>query len=180
MENLSIIASFDTTPRRLRIDPSWGRSVCTQHKILGSPRLAPRVCTARVSSSNQSAVLSQCTIVMHAADAPRSISTGKLRHLQETTVTKSDENMRQEGRNTKECTYNAVTSCTANMFQEHVGHVYAQRNKCSRRVKQYHAITRKVEALPLLLAKLPRLPWKSNLTPTHAVAATHGSNLINL
>jgi hypothetical protein len=58
----------------------WGRSVCTQHKILGSPRsprLAPRVCTARVPSSNQSAVLSQCTIAVHAVDAPRPISTGK-------------------------------------------------------------------------------------------------------
>jgi hypothetical protein len=68
-----------------------GRSVCTQHKILGSlrsPRLAPRVCTARVPSSNQSAVLSQCTIAAHAADAPRPISTGKLLHLQETAVTK--------------------------------------------------------------------------------------------
>jgi hypothetical protein len=52
-----------------------------------------------------------------------------------------------------------LTSCTANMFQDHVGHVYAQRNKCSRRVKQCHAITRKVKALYRLLVKLPRLPW---------------------
>jgi hypothetical protein len=63
-----------------------GRSLCTQHKILDSPRsprLAPRVYTARVPSSNQSAGLSQCTIAVHAADAP-----GKLLHLQETAVTK--------------------------------------------------------------------------------------------
>jgi hypothetical protein len=50
--------------------------------------LAPRVCTARVPSSNQSAVFSQCTIAVHAADVPRPISTGKLLHLQETAVTK--------------------------------------------------------------------------------------------
>jgi hypothetical protein len=50
--------------------------------------MAPRVCTARVPSSNQFAVLSQCTIAVHAADASRPISTGKLLHLQETAVTK--------------------------------------------------------------------------------------------
>jgi hypothetical protein len=41
-----------------------------------------------VPSSNKSAVLSLCTIVVHAADAPRPISTCKLRYLQETAVTK--------------------------------------------------------------------------------------------
>ena len=59
--------------------------------ILGSPRsprLASRVCTTRAPSSDQFAVLSQYTIAVHAADAPRPTSAGKLLHLQETAVTK--------------------------------------------------------------------------------------------
>jgi hypothetical protein len=89
-------------------------------------------------------------VVHAAADAPRLIATGKLRHLQETAVTKPHQikTCKKKEEAQKNVMY-AVTSCTANMFQDHVGHVYAQRNKCSRRVKQCHANTRKVEALPL-------------------------------
>jgi hypothetical protein len=126
--------------------------------------------------------------VVHAADAPRPISTGKLRHLQETAVTKQHRmktcNKKEETQKNVH-TYNAVTSCTTNMFHDHVGHVYAQRNKCSRRVKQCHVITRKVEALiTSIIGQTSEITVEQQSNSAHAVAATRaatsGSNVINL
>jgi hypothetical protein len=100
------------------------------------------------------------------ADAPLPISTGKLRHLQEIVVTKPHRKKPVTRRKKHKRMYiQCSDELHANMFQDYVGHVYAQRKKCSWRVKQCLANTRKNEALPRLLAKFPRLPWNNNLTP---------------
>jgi hypothetical protein len=74
-----------------------------------------------------------------------------------------------------------LTSCTANMF---VGHVYAQRNECSRRVKQCHAITRKVKRITSIFGQTSKIAVEQQSNSTLAVAAIHattsGTNLMNL
>jgi hypothetical protein len=105
---------------------------------------------------------------VHAADAPRPISTGKLLDLQETAVTKPHriktcDKKEETQKNVHTMQWRAAPSA---WHEGLTGHVCAQRNKYSRRVKQCHAVKRKAEALPRLMAKLPRLMAKLVFPPS--------------